>query len=83
MKSQELVKTLALLNSMILSGEQHSETSLKAYKDSIDSLRNQYEYERQINNKLSHIILAADKIVEHKNEIYNLVNELKTILNGD
>jgi len=40
-----------------------------------------YEDKRQINNKLTHITLASDKIVAEREEIYKLVGEIKAILN--
>ena len=45
--------------------------------------KKEYERKREINNKLTAITLAADKLEAHRNEIYKLVNELKIILDDN
>jgi len=39
------------------------------------------EDKRQIQNKLTHITLATDKMAAQRDEIYKLVSEIKEILN--
>lgn len=41
------------------------------------------EDKRQIQNKLTFIILEVDKMHAHRDEIYKLVNEIKEILDKE